>query len=297
MNEQFLRVGEVELCYEVLGHQVLGAGRSDAQPTVLLVMGLGLQLVWWRDEFCADLVARGFRVVRFDNRDVGRSSRIPGPGIGALQFLRRRARPVYSLADMADDAAGLVAPGGVHVVGVSLGSGIAQELAVRYPDRVLSLVSVMARPGDARSGRTSPRMTLAFLRPAPRSPAAAVEHMVRAFDRIGSVNRSQQDEDDVREAMRRSAGRSDDESGSGRQLAAIVAERDRTEDLRGLQTPALVLHGTRDRIIRPSGGEATAAAIPGAELVLIEGMGHDLPRWVWPELIDGIARTARRQGT
>ncbi|MBA2765021.1 MAG: alpha/beta hydrolase [Thermoleophilaceae bacterium] len=288
MAEQFHRVGAVELCYESLG--------DPADPAVLLVMGLGLQMVWWRDEFCAELVDRGFRVIRFDNRDVGRSTKLPGPGVTAMQFLRRRPNPSYSLGEMADDAAGLVAelaPAGAHLVGVSLGSFIAQEIAIRQPGRALSLTSIMGRPGDGRSGRVARRMLLEFLRPAPVDANRAVEHMVATFRRIGSLDRTEIDDEDVRLAVRRSAARGTD-VGSDRQLAAILAERDRTAALGSLEIPALVIHGMRDRIVLPSGGRATAAAIPGAELLEIERMGHDLPRWVWPQVIDGIERTARR---
>lgn len=285
-DERFTDVRGIRLCHQSFG--------DPSDPTMLLVMGLGLSLDWWRDEFCAGLAGRGFHVVRFDNRDVGRSTHLTGPGISAWGFLTRRARPVYTLADMADDAGGLVAaldPRGAHVVGASLGASIAQETAIRHPGLVRSLTSVMGRPGDG-TGRTAARMTPEFLRPPARDP---VEGMVAAFRRIGSRDRTAADDEDVRRTVRRSATReTGDGTGGGRQLAAIVAERDRTADLRGLGCPALVLHGLADRVIRPDGGRATAAAIPGAELVEVPGMGHDLPRWVWPELLDGIARTAAR---
>ena len=287
MNEHFCRVGAIELCYESIG--------DPEHPAVLLIMGLGLSMDWWRDDFCADLAARGFHVVRFDNRDVGRSTHVVGPGISAWQFLRRRADPVYTLGDMADDAAGLiahVAPGGAHVVGASLGAMVAQEVAIRHPDRTRSLVSIMGRPGDRRTGKVALRMIPEFLRPPSSDP---VEGMVRSFHRIGSAGRTAQDDEDVRVTMRRSSRReTGDGSGGGRQLAACVGERDRTADLRALTLPALAFHGAIDKVIQPSGGRATAAAIPGAELVEIPGMGHDLPRWVWPLLIEAITRTAAR---
>lgn len=285
MGEQFFDAGPVRLCYETFG--------ADDDPAVVLVMGLGLQMVWWRDEFCADLAGRGFRVVRFDNRDVGRSSRLSGPGVSALGFLRRRAPVTYTLDDMADDTGALVghlAPGGAHLVGVSLGSFVAQATAIRHPGRVRSLVSIMGRPGDGRSGRVAGRMKLEFLRPASGSPE---ESLVRSFRRIGSLGRTAADDDEVRVLVRRSAERSRDDSGGGRQLAAILAEADRTAGLAGLRIPALVIHGDRDRIVLPSGGRATAAAIPGAELLVIPGMGHDLARVHWGAVLDGIERTAR----
>lgn len=290
MNECFHRVGEIELCYSSFG--------DPDHPTVLLIMGLGLSMDWWRDEFCTALAACGFHVVRFDNRDVGRSTHLRGPGISAWGLVRRKADPVYTLGDMADDDAGLIAhvdPRGAHVVGVSLGSMVAQEVAIRHPALTRSLTSIMGRPGDGRTGKVSWQMVPEFLRPPSADP---VESMVASFRRIGSVGRTAEDDEDVRVTMRRALRReTGDGSGSGRQLAACVTERDRTAGLRGLTMPALVFHGERDRVIVASGGHATAAAIPRAELVTVPGMGHDLPRWVWPQLIYAIARTAARDTT
>lgn len=283
--EEFAAVGDIQLCYEVLG--------EEEDPTVLLVMGLGLSMDWWRDGFCQGLVDRGFRVVRFDNRDVGRSTHLRGRGIGPWGFLTRRATPVYTLGDMADDAAGLlahVAPDGAHVVGASLGAMVAQEIAIRHPGRTLSLTSIMGRPGDGRTGRVAPRMLPEFLRPPAADP---VEGLVASFRRIGSVDRTPEDDDDVRVTARRASARETGDGGS-RQLAACVGERDRTADLGGLTCPALVIHGDRDRVIRPDGGRATAAAIPGSEMLEVPGMGHDLARSSWPVVLDGIERIATR---
>ena len=286
-EERFTRVGEIELCYQSLG--------DPDDPTVLLIMGLGLSMDWWRDDFCAGLTGRGFHVVRFDNRDVGRSTHVHGPGLSPWGFVTRRADPVYSLGDMADDAAGLIAavdPRGAHVVGASLGSMVAQEVAIRHPERTLSLTSIMGRPGDRRTGKVSWKRVPDFLRPPSSDP---VDDMVRSFGRIGSRHRSAEDDEDVRATVRRAAARETGSGdGSGRQLAACVGERDRTADLRGLTMPTLVVHGGRDLVIQPSGGTATAAAVPGAELLTLPDMGHDLARWTWPTILDGIARIARR---
>lgn len=285
MREQFLDVGPVSLCYEVMG--------ADDDPTVVLVMGLGLDMLWWRDDFCAELAGRGLRVVRFDNRDVGRSTRLDGPAPSPWQLITRRPTVSYTLEDMADDTGALIghlAPAGAHVVGVSLGSMIAQATAVRHADRVLSLTSIMGRPGDGRSGRTARRMTVEWFRPAPADP---VEGLVRSFARIGSTGRTAADDADVRDIVPRAALRGDD-TGGGRQLAAILGETDRTAGLRGYDRPALVVHGDRDRIVQPSGGRATAAALPDAELLVLEGMGHDLARRLWPDVLDGIERTVAR---
>jgi len=284
---------DVELCFEDRG--------SQSHPMVLLVMGLGLDLCWWRDAFFTRLAGRGFRAVRFDNRDVGRSTHFHGPGVSGLQFLRRTATPAYTLADMADDAAGLIAQlspdGRAHVVGASMGAFISQELAIRHPERVRSLVSIMGRPGDKRTGRVAKTMLPEFLRATPADPGRAVEHLVKNFRRIGSVGRTPEDDEDVRIAMRRSMARDQgDGTGSGRQLAAILSERDRTPDLRHLELPTTVIHGLRDRVILPSGGRATADAIPRAHLVEVPGMGHDLPRWAWPLVLSAIERNAERAG-
>ncbi len=289
MAERMIRLSdEVDLCVDEIGP-------GDA-PLVLLVMGMGLQLVWWRDDFCAELVSRGFRVVRYDHRDIGRSTPFNGPTPGPLDFLARRAKTTYELEDMADDAGGLVAaldPRGAHLVGVSLGSFVAQATAIRHPEKVRSLVSIMGRPGDGKTGKVAWRARPEFLRRGPRDFEGSIEHLVKSFGRIGSEGRTAADDEDVRVAMRRSATRErGDGMGGGRQLAAILEERDRTAGLNGLEQPALVIHGLRDKIVLPSGGRATAAAIPDAELLEIPGMGHDLARWTWPEVIDGIERTA-----
>jgi pimeloyl-ACP methyl ester carboxylesterase len=287
--ERFVQAGDIRLCTTTTG--------DPADPTVLLIMGLGLSYDWWRDDFCDALAGRGLHVIRFDNRDVGRSTHLSGPGISPWGFLTRRARPVYTLGDMADDAAaviGALAPAGAHVVGASLGSMVAQEVAIRHPRQTLSLTSIMGRPGDGRTGKVSWRRVPDFLRVPAGDP---VEDMVRSFRRIGSTYRTPEDDEDVRFTMRRAAGREatvpHDGQGGGRQLAACVAERDRTDDLRRLAMPALVIHGDADTVIRPSGGRATAAAIPGAELLELPGMGHDLARSTWPAVIDGIERTVQ----
>lgn len=294
MGERLIRISdEVELCVDELG--------DESDPLVLLVMGLGLQLVWWRDDFCGALVDRGFRVVRYDHRDVGRSTPFRGEGVSAFGFLTRRAKTVYELEDLADDAGKLIeelAPErGAHVVGVSMGSFVAQAAAIRHPDSVHSLVSIMGRPGDGHSGKVAWRARPEFLRQGPADPEGATEHLVRSFRRIGSEGRTEADDEDVRVAMGRSFGRERGTgTGAGRQLAAILSERDRTSGLSALDMPALVIHGLRDKIVLPSGGRATVAAIPGAELLEIPGMGHDLARWTWPQVLDGIARTAARAG-
>jgi len=288
MSERFCDIGGgISLCYETFG--------APGDPPLLLIMGLGMQMIGWPEEFCEQLASRGFHVVRFDNRDSGRSTRMRGrpPTLG--QLLRRRIRPLpYTLSDMAGDAAGLLrelrlAP--AHVVGASMGGMIAQTLAAQHPAEVRSLVSIMSNTGDRWRGQPALGIYRYLLRQAPRDRDGFVEHMARIFSAIGSPG-FPHDLDRVRELAGRSYDRGHDPAAAGRQLGAIVASGDRTAELRRIAAPALVIHGAKDRMVRPSGGKATARAIPGARLVLVDGMGHDLPEAAWPQLIDAIAEHA-----
>ncbi len=288
MTEEFCEVnGGIELCYERFG--------DPADPPVLLIMGLATQMIAWHEDFCTGLADRGFHVVRFDNRDIGRSThmdfRPPTPG----QILTRRVAPQqYDLSEMAMDAAGLIreldiAP--AHVVGASMGGMIAQTLAAEHPELVRSLVSIMSNTGARLSGQPSLGVYRYLLGPPPRDRDAYVERAARIFGVVGS--KGLHDEEHIRELAANSFDRGYDAAGGARQLGAIVASGNRTGTLRGISAPTLVIHGTRDRLVKPSGGKATAKAIPGARLTMIEGMGHDLPRPLWPRLIDEIATHAR----
>jgi pimeloyl-ACP methyl ester carboxylesterase len=290
--EELCTVGDLELCYERFG--------DPRHPTLLLVMGLATQMLGWHEDFCAALAGRGFHVVRFDNRDIGRSTRLahlPPPTL--KQLLRRdRAAAGYTLEDMADDAAGLLDRLEIdraHVAGASMGGMIAQTLAIRHPERVLSLASIMANTGGRWKGQPALRIYPLFLRRAPRGRDGYVEHTVRLFRSIGSPG-FDRDEEELREVAGRGYDRGVDAAGSARQLAAIVAASDRTAALAELSAPTVVIHGTADPMINPSGGRATARAIPGAQLVNVEGMGHDLPRGAWPQILDAIAENAARAG-
>jgi pimeloyl-ACP methyl ester carboxylesterase len=288
--EQFCDVGRgVTLCYETFG--------DPANPTALLVMGLGTQMVAWHEDFCLQLADRGLHVVRFDNRDIGRSTHMKGRAPTIRQLLTRSKRAArYTLRDMADDAAGLLeelelAP--AHVVGASMGGMIAQCLAARHPEAVRSLTSIMSNTGSLRSGQPALRVYSVFLRRAPSEREAFIEHMERVFAAIGSRGLPR-DAEDIRAIAAMSYDRDRDPEAAGRQLAAIIAAGDRTPELRRITAPTLVIHGTADRLVSPSGGRATARAIPGADLVMIPGMGHDLPRAAWPTLLDAIAEHALR---
>jgi pimeloyl-ACP methyl ester carboxylesterase len=292
MAEQTCTVGEIELCYELFG--------DPGDPPVLLVMGLATQMLGWHEEFCATLAERGFHVIRFDNRDVGRSSQLAhlrAPSLRQLA-LRDRSAAGYSLADMADDAIGLLDHLGIeraHVVGASMGGMIAQTIAIRHPDRVLSLVSIMSNTGARFSGQPALRILPTFLKPAARSRDAYVEQAARLYALIGSPG-FERDETELRERLGRSYDRGLHPAGTARQLAAIVTAGDRSAELRRIDVPTVVIHGTADKLVNPSGGRATAKAIPGARLVTIEGMGHDLPRGAWPQIIEAIAENAARAG-
>ncbi len=292
MSERLARVGDIELCYETFG--------DAADPAMLMIMGLGTQMIAWPDDLCRRLAAEGFHVIRFDNRDVGRSSRMHGRPPGVVELLRRAPRdPSYRLEDMADDAAGLLDALDVeaaHVVGASMGGMIAQTLAIRHPDRVLSLTSIMSTTGARSSGRPSYRVYGALLRRPPRDRDAYIAYASALFKRIGSPG-FERDDEELREMAARSYDRGLNPAGTGRQLAAILASGDRTAALRELDVPTTVIHGTRDLMVGTSGGKATAAAIPGAHLELIEGMGHDLPRALWDRVVNAIVAATRRAGS
>jgi pimeloyl-ACP methyl ester carboxylesterase len=292
MPEQFCTVnGNVELCYETFG--------DASDPAVLLVMGLATQMVGWHEDFCEAFAERGYHVIRFDNRDVGRSQQMTGPVPTLLQLILRNKRVAhYTLDDMAQDGFHLLDHLGIepaHVVGVSMGGMIAQTMAARNPERVLSLVSWMSNTGAHWSGQPSPRLYPVLLRTPPRDREKYLEHAVWVFSRIGSPG-FPPDDDDLRRIAALSYDRGRNPAGNLRQLAAIVASGDRTPLLRTITAPTLVIHGTKDKLVPPSGGRATARAIPGARLLTIEGMGHDLPRDAWPRILDAIEENAARTG-
>jgi len=295
VNEQFCDVGRgITLCYDSIG--------EESDPPILLIMGLGTQMIGWPDEFCEQLAGRGFHVVRFDNRDCGRSTHVKGrpPSVG--QLMRRQIDPVlYTLSDMAQDALGLMREleiGPAHVVGASMGGMIAQTLAAEHPAAVRSLVSIMSNTGNRWRGQPAFGIYRYLLRRAPSDREGFIEYTTRVFAAIGSQGLPQ-DTDRVRDVVARSYDRGHDPAASGRQLGAVIASGDRTASLRTISAPTLVIHGSKDRMVARSGGVATTRAIPGARMVTINGMGHDLPSAAWAQLIDAItdhARSAERTG-
>jgi pimeloyl-ACP methyl ester carboxylesterase len=281
----------VELEFETFG--------NDGDPTIVLVMGFTEQLIAWDAEFCRRLAARGFRVVRFDNRDAGLSTQIEAPLPNIMAILGGdRSTVAYGLETMADDTAGLVEWLGVesaHVVGLSMGGMIAQTLAIRHPRLVKSLVSIMSTPGDPTVGQPKPEVIGLVMKRGPAQRDEAIEHGVRVWHTLRSPGFTY-DEGQGRLRIAAKFDRAFRPEGSARQAGAIASQSDRTEGLRQLKIPATVIHGAEDGLIDKSGGEATAAAIPGAKLIVVPGMGHDLPAAVWPLVIDAIVETASRAG-
>jgi pimeloyl-ACP methyl ester carboxylesterase len=284
------RLNDVELAYEV-------TGQRDNQP-LLLVNGLGGQLTSWRAGFVALLAERGFFVVRFDNRDAGLSTKVvdaPAPDHWAILAGDTSSAP-YRVESMADDTAALIAElalAPVHVVGISLGGMIAQSLAIRRPGLVRSLCLIMSSTGSPEVGQPSPAAIEVLTKPVPADRAAALDAAVANGRVIGSPGFSF-DEDDIRRAAAVAYDRSWCPEGTARQLAAILASPDRTTDLKSIGVPTVVIHGDADVLVDPSGGRATAAAIPGATLISVPGMGHDLPPASWGTIVEAITANARR---
>ena len=264
----------IDICYE-------DAGAAD-DPVILLVNGFTSQLISWTPGFVDQLVARGFRVITFDNRDVGFTTKSEGEA------------PAYTVGDMAADGMALLTVLGIeraHVVGASMGGMIVQRMAIDHPDRVLSVTSIMSTTGNPAVAAPRPEAMQALLTPPPTEREAYLEHAAATWKIFAA---SYYDEDRFRDRFARSYDRCFHPAGAAFQMAAIMSERDRTEELGSVRCPALVIHGKADPLVDVSGGEATAAAIPGAELVLFDDMGHDLPPALLPEIVDAIAKVAAR---
>lgn len=284
-----IRSNGLELEYDSFGDT---AGRP-----LLLVMGLGAQMLLWDEAFCERLADHGHYVVRFDNRDVGLSTKLDHAGVPDVVALIQglmAGKPVaapYSLDDMADDAAGLLDALGLesaHICGASMGGMIAQTIAIRHPRRVRSLVSIMSTTGNPSLPPARPEAMAALMTPAPADRHGNVERAVHVYRTIGSPG-FDFDEADVRERAGLLYDRSYYPAGMVRQMAAILAHGSRVEELRKVGAPTLVIHGDADPLIPVEGGHDTAANIPGASLLVIEGMGHDLPKAAWPTITESIA--------
>jgi pimeloyl-ACP methyl ester carboxylesterase len=280
----------LELEYETFG--------DPADPALVLVMGLGAQLVDWPQEFCATLAARRLHVIRFDNRDAGLSTSLDElgmPDLGAL-VARSGASAPYVLSDLADDVVGLLDALDIaeaHLVGASMGGMIAQQVAIDHADRVLSLCSIMSTTGDPSVGQATAEALAMLGRPPAATREEAIRGAVLAGKILGSPDSPLSDAERVARATAK-YDRSYRPLGSIRQVAAIVASPDRTPALHDVTVPTVVIHGAADPLIDVSGGRATAAAVPDAELVVIPGMGHDLPEAAWPRITDAIVENASK---
>jgi pimeloyl-ACP methyl ester carboxylesterase len=286
------RTNGIDLCYEIFGAE-------DAEP-MLLIMGLAAQMIHWDDDFCKELAGRGFRVIRFDNRDIGKSSKMTGGKplkpleLLKLRFLKIPVEAPYKLRDMADDVIGLMDAlhiKSAHLVGASMGGMIAQEIAISYPQRVRSLTSIMSTTGNPKVPPPTRQASAMLMAP----PVTTKDEFIARFAQTWKILRVGSfplDEARDRERAERTFARGLNPAGVGRQLRAILASGSRKERLRSVKAPTLVIHGTVDPLVRPEGGKDTAASIPGAKLLMIEGMGHAIPIPMWPEIIDAIDKHA-----
>jgi pimeloyl-ACP methyl ester carboxylesterase len=287
--QQIARANGIDICYEIFGE-------PTAEP-ILLIMGLGAQMVLWDDAFCEQLAARGFRVIRFDNRDIGQSGKLTGGKkltpleLLKLRFLKIPVAAPYKIIDMARDTTGLMDVLGIksaHLVGASMGGMIAQEIAISFPQRVRSLTSIMSTTGNPKVPPPSKQAAAMLMAPPPTTKEEYFERFAQTWKilRVGSFP-----EDEALDPSRaaRIFSRGLNPAGVGRQLRAILASGSRKERLRSVTAPTLVIHGTVDPLVRPEGGIDTAASIPGAKLLMIEGMGHAIPIPMWPQIIGAIA--------
>lgn len=290
---QLAKSNGIEICYDIFGS-------PDAEP-IFLIMGLSAQMVLWDDEFCQQLAQRGFRVIRFDNRDIGQSTKLSGgKRISPMDILKMRffgilPQSTYLLRDMAQDTTSLMDALGIrsaHVVGVSMGGAIAQEIAINFPDRIRSLTSIMSTTGNLKLPQPK-REAMALLMSAP--PKSKDEYIMM-FARNWKILRQgsfPQDELKDRDRAERCYARGLNPAGVGRQLRAILASGARNQALAKVRTPTLVIHGTVDPLVRPEAGKDTANSIPGAKLLMIEGMGHAMPIPMWPQIINAITDHAK----
>jgi pimeloyl-ACP methyl ester carboxylesterase len=291
-GERIANSNGLELCYQTFG--------AETDPPLLLIMGLGAQMIVWDDGFCEALAARGYLVTRFDNRDIGKSTKIDvrPPDLMKLMFGRQPGQPIaapYLLRDMAADAIGLLNVLGArdaHIVGASMGGMIAQELAIHWPHRVKTLTSIMSTTGDPSLPPPKPEALGIFMAPPPRTPQEYIEANVKTWRFLRNGEFPEEEPRDRARATR-AAGRGFEPEGGARQMVATLASGSRKAALRNVKAPTLVIHGSDDPLVPLTSGEDTARSISNAKLVVIDRMGHTLPRAVWPRVIDEISAIAR----
>ena len=284
----------LEIWYETFG--------DSADVPLLLVMGLGGQAIAWDEDLCQTFVDRGFFVIRYDNRDVGLSTKIESTQLDLATeitkaFTGGELNAPYRLSDMAADAVGLLDHLGIdaaHIVGASMGGMIVQQITIDHPHRVLSLTSIMSTTGDPDVGAPNPDALATLMRPPAMSRDEAIEANVETWKIIGSPTYF--DEAEVRSRGAAAYDRSFYPIGVGRQLLGILASPSRSEALRQVKVPTLVIHGTVDPLVTVSGGRRTAEVIPGAEYLEVEDMAHDMPRPLWPVLVEAITRNVAKVG-
>jgi len=291
------KVNNIEIEYDTFG--------DPSSKPLLLIMGLGAQLINWDEEFCEKLVERGFFVIRFDNRDVGLSTKFEEAGEPDLMKLfisvqkGEKIEAPYTLEDMADDAVGLLNALNIdkaHICGTSMGGMIAQTVAYRHPSHVLSLTSIMSSTGNPDLPQPKPEALQVLIKPVPEGREAIIEDGVTRM-RIIHGSGFPFDEDRARKLAIRSYDRSNYRPGFSRQLAAILATGNRKPAVLSITVPTLVIHGGDDPLLSREGGKDTAEAIAGSELMIIEGMGHSLPPEVWPRVIEAITNNASKAYT
>jgi pimeloyl-ACP methyl ester carboxylesterase len=286
------RANGIEIEYETFGD-------PEARP-LLLIMGLGAQMLSWDEDFCARLAARGFYVIRYDNRDCGLSTKAESAGEPDLMAaFGGDLKPAYSLDDLAEDAVGLLDALGIlsaHIVGASMGGFIAQLVAINHPDRVLSLTSIMSGPGGSDAVPPRPEGAAVLMKVPPETREARIEHGLWIRKVLHGPG-DPFDEDAETRRVERAYDRSFYPVGTGRQLVAILAADSRVERLGRVSVPTLVIHGIDDVLVPVDNGRRVAAAVRGARLLEFEGMGHNLPARVWPEVLDAIEELAREAST
>ncbi len=291
MSTATVRANHIDICYETFG--------DPSDPALVLVMGLGVQLIEWEPTFVDAFVAHGLHVIRFDNRDTGLSTHFHDiePDVAGARRGDPSSAP-YTLFDMADDAVALLDALGIeraHILGASMGGMIAQSIAIRHPNRVLSLCSIMSNPGDPNVGRPTREAFAALTAPAPDTREGVIEAAV-ARSKVFRGGGFPYDEERIRARATAAYDRAHDPAGKARQQSAVIATGDRTAALASVRVPTVVIHGEADPLATLGGGQATAAAIPGATLVVIPGMGHEFPEGARPMIVEAAVANIRRAG-